>query len=247
MSRLAANSDRNGRRLRAPVGLLLAGLVLLAGCASSPSATAAVAALGSGLPVSRHAHPLDNALVTSTPDDGFYVDDTYLHFYYLRKVGLNDVEPLLSGSEAKDADTLRGLGPLLEVVVTATNPGQSTTGVDLTQTVLESSQTSRLDPRGMRTALQKTYYDPIRPIVVLSSNRLDVCSADVNPGATVWLMAVFPPVNTSIKIALVDQEFVSPVVHGFYLPIAHGAIPSRVPSTLYAQDVDHCIQILNES
>jgi hypothetical protein len=235
------------RRSSAALGVILTGLVLLAGCASSPSATAAVAALGSGLPVSRDAHPLDSALVTSTPDDGFYVDDTYLHFYYLRKVGLSDVEPLLSGSEAKDAESLSGLGPLLEVVVTATNPGQSTTGVDLTQTVLESSITARLDPRGMRTPLQKTYYDPIRPIVVLSSNRLDVCSADVNPGATVWLMAVFPPVNTSIKIALVDQEFVSPAVHGFYLPIAHGAIPSRVPSTLYAMDVDHCIQILNES
>jgi hypothetical protein len=227
--------------------VILAGLVLLAGCASSPSATAAVAALGTGLPINRHAQPLDNALVTSTPDDGFYVDDTYLHFYYLRRVGLVDVEPLLAGAEAKDADSLRGLGPLLEVVVTATNPGQSTTAVDLTQTVLESSQTSRLNPRGVHTAEQRTYYEPIRPIVVLSSNRLDVCSADVNPGATVWLMAVFPPVNTSIKIALVDQEFVSPVVHGFYLPIARGAIPSRVPSTLYAQDVDHCIQILNES
>jgi hypothetical protein len=237
----------HGRRSQAALGLALAGLVLLAGCASSPSATAAVAALGSGLPINRHAQPLDSALVTSTPDDGFYVDDTYLHFYYLRKVGLGDVEPLLSGSEAKDAETLRGLGPLLEVVVTATNPGESTTGVDLTQTVLESSQTSRLDPRGMHTAVQRTYYQPIRPIVVLSSNRLDVCSADVNPGATVWLMAVFPPVNTALKIALVDQEFVSPAVHGFYLPIARGAIPSRVPSTLYAQDVDHCIQILNES
>jgi hypothetical protein len=234
-------------RARAALSLMLAGLVLLAGCASSPSATAAVAALGTGLPVSHHAHPLDNALVTSTPDDGFYVDDTYLHFYYLRKVGLSDVEPLLSGSEAKDADSLRGLGPLLEVVVTATNPGQSTTGVDLTQAVLESSVTARLDPRGEHTAVQKTYYDPIRPIVVLSSNRLDVCSADVNPGATVWLMAVFPPVNTSIKIALVDQEFVSPLAHGFYLPIAHGAIPGRVPSPLYVEDVDHCIQILNES
>lgn len=242
-------APRQPRRLRsqAVVGVMLAGLMLLAGCASSPSATAAVAALGSGLPINRHAQPLDSALVTSTPDDGFYVDDTYLHFYYLRKVELDDVEPLLSGSEAKDAETLRGLGPLLEVVVTATNPGQSTTAVDLTQTVLESSHTSRLDPPGVRTAEQRTYYEPIRPIVVLSSNRLDVCSADVNPGAKVWLMAVFPPVNTAIKIALVDQEFVSPTVHGFYMPVAHGAIPSRVPSTLYAQDVDHCIQILNES
>ena len=247
MSDPCAPGHPKWRRSYAALGVILAGLVLLAGCASSPSATAAVAALGTGLPINRHAQPLDNALVTSTPDDGFYVDDTYLHFYYLRRVGLVDVEPLLAGAEAKDADSLRGLGPLLEVVVTATNPGQSTTAVDLTQTVLESSQTSRLNPRGVHTAEQRTYYEPIRPIVVLSSNRLDVCSADVNPGATVWLMAVFPPVNTSIKIALVDQEFVSPVVHGFYLPIARGAIPSRVPSTLYAQDVDHCIQILNES
>jgi hypothetical protein len=225
----------------------VAAFALLAGCSSSPSAAAAVAALAGGLPVSHGAHPLDSALVTSSPDGGFYTDPTYLHFYYLRQVQLRDVEPLLSGSEAIAVRSLSGLGPLLEVVVTATNPGASTTAVDLTQTVLESSQTSKLDPRGVHTALQRTYYNPIRPIVVISSNRLDVCSADVNPGAKVWMVAVFPPVNTSVKIAVVDSEFVAPKVHGFYLPVAKGAIPSRVPTPLYSQDVDHCIQILNES
>lgn len=237
--------SRGGKRARLIVAV--AAFALLAGCSSSPSAAAAVAALAGGLPVSHGAHPLDSALVTSSPDGGFYTDPTYLHFYYLRQVQLRDVEPLLSGSEAIAVRSLSGLGPLLEVVVTATNPGASTTAVDLTQTVLESSQTSKLDPRGVHTALQRTYYNPIRPIVVISSNRLDVCSADVNPGAKVWMVAVFPPVNTSVKIAVVDSEFVAPKVHGFYLPVAKGAIPSRVPTPLYSQDVDHCIQILNES
>jgi hypothetical protein len=239
---------RTSRRRRSVFGAaLLAGLVLLAGCGSNPSATEAVAALGSGLPISQHAQPLANALVTSSPDGGFYTDPTYLHFYYVRQVQLRDVLPLLSGSEAKDARSLAGLGPLLEVVVTATNPGASTTAVDLTQTVLESRVTSKLDPRGVHSAVQKTYYQPIRPIVVISSNRLDVCSADVNPGAKVWMVAVFPPVNTSVKVAFVDSEFVTPTVHGFYLPVGKGAIPARVPTPLYSQDVDHCIQILNES
>jgi hypothetical protein len=225
----------------------LATVAVLAGCSSNPSATQAVAALASGLPISHTARPLDSALVTSTPDGGFYNDPTYLHFYYLRQVQLSDVEPLLSGSEGSDVRSLAGLGPLLEVVVLATNPGASTTAVDLTQTVLESSVTAKLDPRGMHTSLQKTYYNPIRPIVVISSNRLDVCSADVNPGAKVWMVAVFPPVNTSVPIALVDSEFVTPKVHGFYLPLAKGALPARVPTPLYSEDVDHCIQILNES
>lgn len=225
----------------------MAALVLLAGCGSNPNATEAVAALGSGLPISHHAHPLANALVTSSPDGGFYTDPTYLHFYYVRRVQLRDVLPLLSGPEAKDARSLAGLGPLLEVVVMATNPGASTTAVDLTQTVLESRVTSRLDPRAVHSAIQKTYYHPIRPIVVISSNRLDVCSADVNPGAKVWMVAVFPPVNTLVKVAFVDSEFVTPTVHGFYLPVGKGALPARVPTTLYSQDVDHCIQILNES
>ncbi|HEY6538773.1 MAG TPA: hypothetical protein VI138_07035 [Candidatus Dormibacteraeota bacterium] len=206
-----------------------------------------MAALTAGLPVSHSARPLDSALVTSTPDGGFYTDPTYLHFYYLRQVQLSDVVPLLSGSEARDARSLAGLGPLLEVVVTATNPGASTTAVDLTQTVLESSVTARLDPRGMKSQVQKSYYNPIRPIVVISSNRLDVCSADVNPGAKVWMVAVFPPVNTTVKIAFVDSEFVSPKAHGFYLPVGKGAVPARVPKPLYSQDVDRCIQILNES
>ena len=241
----SALSSRRPRRTI--LGVALAALVLLAGCSSNPSASQAVAALGGGLPISHHARPLDSALVTSTPDGGFYTDPTYLHFYYLRQVQLNDVIPLLSGSEAQDVKSLAGLGPLLEVVVTATNPGASTTAVDLTQTVLESRVTAQLDPRGLHTALQKTYYEPIRPILVISSNRLDVCSADVNPGAKVWMVAVFPPVNTAVRVALVDSEFVTPKVHGFYLPVGKGAIPSRVPTTLYSQDVDHCIQILNES
>lgn len=234
-------------RRRALLGAALTSLALLAGCSSSPSASQAVAALGSGLPVSHHADPLGSALVTSTPDGGFYVDPTYLHFYYLRQVQLSDVLPLLSGAEAHDAQSLSGLGPLLEVVVTATNSGASTTAVDLTQTVLESAVTSRLDPRDVDSSVQRSYYQPIRPILVLSSNRLDVCSADVNPGARVWMVAVFPPVRTSIRIAVVDPEFVKPKVHGFYLPVARGAVPSHVPTTLYAEDVDHCIQILNES
>ncbi|MGC2191440.1 MAG: hypothetical protein WA751_03800 [Candidatus Dormiibacterota bacterium] len=235
------------RRRRAVLSLALAGLLLLAGCGSNPSAAQAVAALGSGLPINHHAHALDSALVTSSPDGGFYTDPTYLHFYYLRQVQLSDVLPLLSGSEATDAKSLTGLGPLLEVVVMATNPGASTTAVDLTQTVLESRVTAKLDPKGVHSAIQKTYYQPIRPIVVISSNRLDVCSADVNPGAKVWMVAVFPPVNISAKVAFVDSDFVTPKVHGFYLPVAKGAIPAPVPATLYSQDVDHCIQILNES
>lgn len=236
------------RPRNAALGLALAALLLLlAGCGSSPSASQAVADLGSGFPISRHASALDTALVTSSPDAGFYVDPTYLHFYYLRPVPLSDVLPLLSGSEKGAAESLSRLGPLLEVVVTATNPGASTTAVDLTQSVLESDPTHLLVPSRARSAVQKSYYDPIRPVLVLSSYRLDVCSADVNPGARVWMVAVFPPVNTTRKIALVDQEFVKPTVQGFYLPIAKGSLPARLPSTLYFQDVSHCIQVLNQS
>lgn len=247
MLRSPLRARRLSRSGRAALAAGLTSLALLAGCGSSPSASQAVAALGSGLPVSRHADPLNSALVTSTPDGGFYVDSTYLHFYYLRQVQLSDVVPLLSGAEARDAQSLSGLGPLLEVVVTATNSGASTTAVDLTQTVLESAVTARLDPRGLHAGVDRTYYQPIRPILVLSSNRLDVCSADVNPGARVWLMAVFPPIRAGVKVAVVDPEFVKPKVHGFYLPVARGSIPAPVPATLYSQDVDHCIQILNES
>lgn len=229
------------------LGLLLGVGLLASGCGSSPSTSQAVSALRSGVPVHQGAHALGTALVTSSPDAGFYVDPTYLHVYYLREVKLEDVIPLLSGSERHDASTLEGLGTVLEVVVLATNPGQSTTDVDLTQSVLESSHTKGLVPSGVHTAVQHTYYSPIRPIVVLSSYRLDVCSADVNPGAQVWMMAVFPPIRMSGRLALVDPEFVKPAIHGFYLPVHKGAVPSTIPTTLYSQDVDHCIQILNES
>ncbi|HVC38657.1 MAG TPA: hypothetical protein VNH20_01620 [Candidatus Dormibacteraeota bacterium] len=225
----------------------LAALLLLAGCGTNINARQAVSALRSGLPISLRAHPLNSALVTSTPDGGFYTDPTYLHFYYLRTVPLSDVSPLLTGSEAQDLKSLSGLGPLLEVVITATNPGASTSAVDLIQTVLESRVTARLDPAGVHSTLQRTYYEPIRPIVVISSNRLDVCSADVNPGAKVWMLAVYPPVNLAVKIAVVDSGFVAPKVHGFYLPVGRGDVPGQLPTTLYAQDVDHCIQILNQS
>ncbi|MGH7641342.1 MAG: hypothetical protein ACREOL_10640 [Candidatus Dormibacteria bacterium] len=247
LARVAFGRRRAGRSA-VGLALLLAGVVALAGCGSSEATEAqAIAALGTGMPVRGQTQPLANGLVTSSPDGGFYTDPTYLHFQYLRRVPLGDLIPLLSGSEAQDARSLEGLGSALEVVVTATNPGASTTAVDLTQTVLESRITARLDPSGLATSIQKTYYNPIRPIAVLSSNRLDVCSADVNPGAMVWMIAVFPPVNRGVRVALVDSEFVKPTIHGFYLPIGAGALPHRVPRTLYAQDVDHCIQILNES
>ncbi|MGH7611567.1 MAG: hypothetical protein ACREN4_06075 [Candidatus Dormibacteria bacterium] len=226
---------------------LLAVVLGASGCGSSPNAAQAVRALVAGLPVHARAQPLDNALVTSSPDGGFYTDPTYLHFYFMRRVPLDDILPLLPAQEAGDASSLAPLGPLLEVVVRATNSGASTTAVDLTQSVLESTVTSRLDPRRASSALQRTYYRPIRPIVVLSSYRLDVCSADVNPGAVVWMLAVFPPVNRGHRIALYDPEFIKPAAKGFFLPVGRGALPAPPPRTLYAQDVDHCIQILNES
>ncbi|MGH7608776.1 MAG: hypothetical protein ACREOD_02360 [Candidatus Dormibacteria bacterium] len=233
------------RRLLALSALL--GALGVAGCGSAPSAAQAVAALGRGLPVRSHAQPLHSALVTSSPDGGFYNDPTYIHFYFLRRVPLRDVLPLLPSQEAQDAESLANLGPLLEVIGEATNPGASTTAVDLTQSVLESTVTRRLDPKRATTSVQRSYYDPIRPIVVLSSYRLDVCSADVNPGAKVWMLAVFPPVSTRFPVAVYDPEFVKPAAKGFFLPVERGALPASVPRALYAEDVDRCIQILNES
>jgi len=216
--------------------------LLLSSCAGSGGgATAAVQALVSGLPARQNARPLQGGTDSCSPDGGFYVDNTKIDFYYMRPVPLRDVLPLLPAQEAKDARSLSGLGPLLEVVALASNPGASTCGVGLTQTVLESALTAKLDPKGLRSALQRSYYEPIRPIVVLSNNRLDVCSANVNPGAYVWLFAVFPPVNTGVPVAVVNP---SPQF-GFYLPVARGALPAVPPKHLYAEDVNHCIQILS--
>jgi hypothetical protein len=209
---------------------MLAGLTVLgAGCSSSPAASPAVAALRTGLPVSEHGLSLNTALVASVPDAGCYVDPTYLHFYYLGKVQLRDALPLLCGWERRDAWSLQNLGPLLEVVVWAANAGASTTAADLTESLRQSGKTSELDPSGVGSALQKTYYRPIRSILVLSSDRLDMHSADVNPGAEVWMLAVLPPVNTSIKLALIDPALVKPKGHGFCRPRGRALCPLSCP------------------
>jgi hypothetical protein len=223
-------------------------LVILCLSACGPSGTSAADAahnLVAGLPASSHAKPVKTGSASCTPDGGFYVDYTKISYYYTRKVSLSNVLPLLPAKEAKDARSLTGLGPLLEVVALATNPGASTCGVGLTQMVLESAEeyggTKKLDPTGARSELQQSYYDPIRPIVVLSSNRLDICSADVNPGASVWLLAVFPPVNPSIPVAVVNPT----PLYGFYPRIGKGSLPAVPPSNLYSEDVNSCIEILS--
>ncbi|MHB8324003.1 MAG: hypothetical protein ACYDEA_02840 [Candidatus Dormibacteria bacterium] len=232
-----------GRQLGlAKLGVALAAVLLLSSCAGrASSAAAAVQSLVSGLPAHPHATPLRTGTDACSPDGGFYVDHTQIAFYYMRKVPLSDVLPLLPAQEAKDARSLGGLGPLLEVVALASNPGASTCGVGLTQTVLESALTAKLEPKGLSSSLQRSYYEPIRPIVVLSDNRLDICSANVNPGAHVWLLAVFPPVNTSIPVAVVNPA----PQFGFYLPVGRGALPAQPPRHLYAEDVNHCLQVLS--
>ena len=234
------------RRRLVVVLLALIATFLVSSCGSAPtSASQAVKDLVAGLPVKASAKPLDSGLDSCSPDGGFYVDQTRIYFYYSRLVPLADILPLLPATEERDATSLSHFGQLLEVVALAENPGASTCGVGLTQTVLETSAkfggTDNLDPSGRLSSLQQTYYQPIRPIVVLASNRLSVCSADVNPGASVWLLAVFPPVKPSIPVAVVNP---SPSF-GFYLPRNRGALPAAPPSSLYSEDVDHCIQILS--
>lgn len=225
--------------------LVLLALTLSACGAGVTSAAGAQRALTGQLPVSSHARPVSEGSAACSPDGGFYVDHSRIAFYYSRQVPLADILPLLSGPEARDARQLAGLGPLLEVVALARNPGASTCGVGLTQTVLETSAanggTLHLVPAGARSQVQLSYYDPIRPILVLSSNRLDLCSADVNPGADVWLLAVFPPVRQGIPLALVNPA----PQYGFFMPVGRGALPSRLPTDLYSEDVNHCLQILS--
>jgi hypothetical protein len=226
-------------------GTILIAMGLSACGGSATSATTAVHNLVAGLPASSHAKPVQTQVASCTPDGGFYIDDTKVSYYYTREVSLANVLPLLASGEAKDARSLAGLGPLLEVIALATNPGAATCGVGLTQTVLESAKayggTAKLDPPGVLTSVQRSYYDPIRPILVLSNNRLSICSADVNPGASVWLIAIFPPVNTKIPVAVVNP---TPLA-GFYPRIGKGSLPAEPPSSLYSEDVNHCIEILS--
>ncbi len=234
--------------LHGRVRTLLAGAVvavLLAGCGSTLSPRGgAERALTAGIPVRSAAKPIGTGLERSTPDGGFYYSNVYVHVYYARPVPLSDVLPLLSGAERKDATSLAGLGPLLEVVARAYNSGASTSSVELFQAVLESAHTNQLVPQGAHRSIQQTYYRPIRPIVVLSNYRLNTCSASANPGGSVWLVAVFPPVETARGVALVHPNF-GPAAHpGFYLRIARGALPTALPPNLYSQDVNGCLQTL---
>lgn len=220
--------------------------MVLASCGSGASSPAqADRALVAGLPVSARAKPLNTGSDSCSPDGGFYVDRTKISFYYMREVPLQDVLPLLSGSEARSARRLAGAGPLIEVVAVARNGGASTCGVGLTQVVLETSShyggTAHLVPNGTTPAVQQAYYQPIRPIVVLASNRLNLCSADVNPGASVWLMAVFPPVDAKVPLAVVNPN----PQYGFFLPVRRGSLPARPPTSLYSEDVNHCLQVLS--
>ena len=211
---------------------------LVAGCAAPVSALPASAPLAAGLPVRLHPRALATGRIYTTPDGGFYQDPAFLDVYYARRVSLRPVLRLLPASDRATARRLRGDGRLLEVVARVTNRGASTGSVSLADTVLESRLTRELVPRGIRGGVPRTFYEPIRPILVLASRPLDVCAASLAPGASAWLLAVFPPVVPTVPVALVAQG-----LYGFYLPVDSGAVPSGLPLHLYAGDVNHCFEV----
>ncbi len=211
----------------------------LAGCGAGAPAGPTLAPILHGLTVRRHAPALRTGLLYTSPDGGFYRDPTYLHVYATRLVPLRAVLPLLPASDRSASRQLAGLGPLYAVVARADNPGAATANISLATTVLESTRTSRLVPAGLRSATARTFYQPIRPIVVLSNQRLDLCSVAVPPGGQTWMVAVFPPVDVRAGVALV-----APTSFGFYLPTGAGALPAAIPGNLFAGDVNTCLQQL---
>ena len=228
-----------GRRPRPRRLVLIGGLLALglAGCGTPAPAGPTLAPILHRLPVRPHARPLRSGLVYTSPDGGFYRDPTYLRVYATRLVPLAAVLPLLPASDRSASRQLAGLGPLYAVVARADNPGAATANVSLATAVLESALTRRLVPAGVHGPTARTFYQPIRPIVVLSNQRLDLCSVAVPPGGQTWMVAVFPPVDVRVGVALV-----APTSFGFYLPTDAGALPARIPSALFAGDVNTCLQ-----
>jgi len=219
--------------------LLIGGLLALAlaGCGAGAPAGPTLAPILHGLSVRPHARALRSGLVYTSPDGGFYRDPTYLRVYATRLVPLRAVLPLLPASDRSASRRLAGLGPLYAVVARADNPGAATADISLATAVLESVLTRRLVPAGVHGSIARTFYQPIRPIVVLSNQRLDLCSVAVPPGGQTWLVAVFPPVDVRVGVALVV-----PANFGFYLPTDAGALPAPIPGTLFAGDVNTCLQ-----
>jgi len=222
--------------VRLAVGAAILG-PLVGGCAGAATALPATAPLAGGLPVRRHPVALATGRLYTTPDGGFYQDPAVMDVYYARRVRLPPVLALLPPADRRAARDLAGDGPLLEVVARATNRGASTGSVSLANTVLESQRTSQLVPRRVRGAVTHTFYEPIRPILVLASRPLDLCAASIAPGGSVWLLAVFPPVDPRVRVALVAQG-----LYGFYLPVASGGVPPGLPLRLYTGDVNRCVQ-----
>ncbi len=212
------------------------GVLGLSGCAGAASAVPATAPLAANLPVRLHPAALASGRIYTTPDGGFYLDPSLLDVYYIRRVRLPTVLRLLPSADRRAAAGLRGDGGLLEVVTRVTNRGASTGSVSLADTVLESRLTRELVPAGVRGSVSRTFYEPIRPILVLASRPLDACAASLAPGASAWLLAVFPPVVPRVRVALVAQG-----LFGFYVPVGTGAVPPGLPLHLYTDDVTRCI------
>lgn len=206
------------------VTLTLAGIIAtVAGCSTSPLPSTSVSSLDWS-PTYAGGAALGSGKLYTSPDGGIYVNPDRLTVSAVVTGKAGNLGGIVGVSNFSKLATF---GPYTYVVMTVTNLGQgvSTPQFNDTQLAVELAPPAAL--HGPTSSL----YSPIFPIGLLSSVPIQSsCAINLNPGQKVWVVLMYPPIQSSAKFpSVVWGEY-----QDFQLTLARYNHAASLPDTLYA-------------
>ena len=198
---LASPSHRaRHRRLRGLCLCLVSAVAIVSACGGPTTLSASQL----GVPQAGHPRTLASATYDTSPDGGIYTNPDPIH---VTLVGRIPMEPLAQtvGAGSQWA-ALRGLGDLTVVGFQLTNSGLAGSNPELDSLQIASSSwatceagsTGALCPEGLSKSTFNKFYYPAYPLAGLSSVAIDgSCSVNVDPGQTVTVILIYPPIRTT--------------------------------------------------
>ena len=231
-SRSGAPPSPRTRRLPGLV-LGLAGVaVAVSACGGQPSLLASQL----GLAQAAHPHTLASATYDTSPDGGIYVNPDPIHVTLLGRIPMEPLARTLGAGGQWAA--LRGLGDLTAVGFQLTNNGLAGSNPELDSLQIASSSwatceagsSEALCPAGLSRSTFDKFYYPAYPLAGLSSVAIDgSCSVNIDPGQTITVILVYPPVRTTSYVTWGEYgTFAVALPLGGGLPAGAGALRANI-------------------
>ncbi len=209
-----------------------ASLLVMAACATvvacePGSAGAARVSLPAGA-----SRALATVTLYTSPDGGIYENPDHTEVRLVLRHAPGDVEAMLPGNGWKPLDAL---GDFTFVGVSIRNDGKAGSDPQLNAVQIASDYA----PDGTATGPLRHFYHPLFPLAVLSPGGSDSsCTVHVDPGQTVVVVLVYPPLRATATIVwgvyhsfAVRAPFGGALPPGSYAWRATACVPPQPPAS----------------